>query len=245
MPLDDDTVTGFLAITEHAKQPLIPEPRTQTLDSFAKAAALSQKPLPHPEPPPIQTLDEIIEAVAQCDKCELHKIRLQTVPGEGRRNQPDILFVGEAPGTEDDASGLPFVGKAGKLLTDMITAMGYNRDEVFITHTVKCRTPENRAPEAAEITACLPWLRNQVRLIKPVCIVALGDAALRGLENNPRLDVNKDHGIWRKFEGIPVMPTFHPNYLLRFPVAKRHAWEDLKTVLKYLGKTPPKPTKKK
>lgn len=221
-PLDGEAVARFLAMPES------PE-RTQK---------------PTPLLPQQKTVKEIAQAVAKCQRCDLFKTRTQTVPGSGKSNQPDILFIGDAPEAEDDAGGQPFTGKAGELLTNMITAMGYDRDEVFITPIAKCRPPENRAPTHDEVSTCLTWLNNQIRLIQPACIVVLGDVALRGLENNPRLDVNNVHGIWRKFGTIPVMPTFHPDYLLRFPAAKRQAWDDLKIVLKHLDKTPPNRAKK-
>lgn len=246
-PLNDEAVVSFLAIPEHEKQRVKAAPRTQNTPPPAKLEFLPPTPLPTPEPPPIQTLEEIAEAVASCERCDLHKTRSKSVPGDGRPNRPDILFINEKPENENkkDADGQPIIGEAEQLLTNMISAMGYSRQEIFITSSVKCHAPSNQKPKLGEVKACLPWLRNQIRLIQPACIVTLGDAALRGLENNPRLDVNKEHGIWRKFEGIPVMPTLHLDELIRHKTAKRTAWEDLKIVLKHLGKTPPKPATKK
>jgi len=246
-PLDGEAVACFLSIPETPKHAQKPQHHERTASKSASSNTTIQPIVASDTSgsPPKKTLKEVAQAVADCECCERFKARTQSVPGSGKSTQPDILFIGDAPESEDEASGQPFSGKAGELLTNMIRAMGYNRDEVFITHIVKCRTADNRQPTHAEVMACLPWLAQQVRLIQPACIVVLGDAALRGLENNPQLDVNNVHGIWRKFENIPVMPTFHPEYLLRFPTAKRHAWEDLKTVLTHLGRTPPKTAKQK
>ena len=149
------------------------------------------------------------------------------------------MFIGEGPGEEEDACGKPFVGPSGQLLTKMIEAMGFDRESVFITTIVKCKPPKNRVPAPVEVEACMPWLENQIQLIKPKCIVALGATALRGLTGKPTVNITKDRGIWQQYGSIPLLPTFHPAYLLRFPAAKKNAWDDLKAVLKFLGKTPP------
>ena len=245
--LDVDAVASFLAIPDSAKRILKPTPHTPLARATDVLHAVQQPitALDKPASPQLKTIKEIAEAVASCECCERFGMRKQAIPGSGKSERPDILFVGDTPEPEDEASGQPFSGQAGELLTKMINAMGYDRDEVFITHIVKCRNPANRQPTHVEVTACPPWLSEQIRLIQPTCIVVLGDVALRGLENNPRLDVNNVHGIWRKFENIPVMPTFHPEHLLRFPAAKKHAWEDLKNVLTRLGRTRPKPITKK
>ena len=139
------------------------------------------------------------------------------------------MFIGEAPGADEDAQGLAFVGRAGQLLTKMIAAMGYTRDEVFIANICKCRPPGNRTPTPQEMAACIPFLKRQVAIVRPRFIVALGNTAILGLLGET--GILRIHGKWRQFEGIPLMPTMHPAYLLRNPSAKRACWEDLKLVM--------------
>ena len=148
------------------------------------------------------------------------------------------MFVGEGPGADEDEQGLAFVGRAGQLLTKMITAMGYTREQVFIGNIVKCRPPGNRVPTPEEMEGCLPYLKRQIAVIQPKLIVCLGATAARGLVQEA-LPIGKARGQWRQFEGIPVMLTFHPAYLLRDPRKKTETWADLKTVLARLGKKPP------
>ena len=179
-----------------------------------------------------------IEAqVAQCRRCPLCDGRTQTVFGVGNP-EARVLFIGEAPGADEDAQGLPFVGRAGQLLTKMIEAMGYTRDQVFIANILKCRPPGNRTPTPQEMEVCIPFLLRQVRIVRPKTIVALGATAVKGLLRTNQ-GINSLRGHWHDFNGIPLMPTFHPAYLLRMPVAKRDAWADLKLVLARLGRTPP------
>lgn len=187
-------------------------------------------------------LDEIAARVAVCMKCGLCKTRHKTVPGQGNPH-PELVFIGEGPGADEDEQGLAFVGRAGRLLTQIIEAMGLTRDEVWIGNIVKCRPPNNRAPTPEEMAACIPYLREQIALLKPKVIVCLGATAVKGLFDEPGA-ISKIRGTWMTFEGIDTMPTFHPAYLLRNPPAKREVWEDMKTVLAKLGKTAP-PAKKK
>ena len=175
--------------------------------------------------------------VAACALCGLHMTRSRTVPGVGRTG-PDVMFIGEAPGADEDAQGLPFVGRAGQLLTKMIEAMGFSRDEVFIANILKCRPPGNRPPTPQEMEVCMPFLRRQIALVRPKVLVALGATATQGLLRTENR-ISQLRGRWMSFEGIPLMPTFHPSYLLRMPAAKRDAWADLLLVLKHLGRTPP------
>jgi DNA polymerase len=175
--------------------------------------------------------------IAGCRKCSLHQTRTRTVPGQGNP-APEILFVGEAPGADEDEQGLAFVGRAGQLLTKMIQAMGFERDEVFIANILKCRPPDNRAPLPEEMETCLPYLKEQIRLLKPKVIVALGATAVRGLVGLE--GISKLRGNWLQFEGIDLMPTYHPAYLLRNPPAKKDVWLDLQEALRRLGRTPPK-----
>jgi len=148
------------------------------------------------------------------------------------------MFIGEGPGADEDALGRPFVGKAGKLLDKMIEAMGSRREEIFIANVVKCRPPNNRKPMREEMDMCLPYLRQQIRLIRPKIIVGLGGTAMEGLLGKPA-GITRMRGIWQEYEGIKLMPTFHPSYLLRDPSKKKDAWLDLQAVLKELGKEPP------
>jgi DNA polymerase len=181
-------------------------------------------------------LAQIAAEAAVCKACLLHKGRTKSVPGQGNP-QPEILFVGEGPGYDEDQQGLAFVGAAGQLLTKMIAAMGFTREEVFIANVVKCRPPGNRQPLPEEMTACLPFLKRQIAALKPRVIVALGATAVQGLIGET--GITRLRGRWRQYEGTDLMPTFHPSYLLRTPSAKREAWEDLKAVLDRLGRPVP------
>lgn len=182
-------------------------------------------------------VNRIVFEIAGCTKCSLHKTRTRTVPGQGNARQPEIMFVGEAPGADEDEQGLAFVGRAGQLLTKMITAMGLTREEVFIANILKCRPPDNRPPTPEEMAICIPYLKQQIAAIKPKVIVALGATAVLGLLN--LTGIGQLRGKWQRFEGIELMPTYHPSYLLRNPVMKKEAWQDLQAVLKRLGRTPP------
>jgi DNA polymerase len=185
-----------------------------------------------------KTLDEIAGQIRVCSACPLHTSRKNTVPGEGNPNRPDILFVGEGPGADEDDQGRPFVGAAGQLLDKMIAGMGYKREDVFIANIVKCRPPGNRVPLPEEMIACVPYLKAQIALIKPKIIVALGKTAVQGLLQQD-VAITKFRGTWCRYEGIALMPTYHPAYLLRSPGKKGEAWADLKAVLAKLGKEPP------
>ena len=176
------------------------------------------------------SLAQVAAEIASCDKCELCRHRTNVVPGQGNANHPNIMFIGEAPGQDEDLQGLAFVGRAGQLLTKMIAAMGYTREEVFIANVCKCRPPGNRNPDPAESAACLPFLERQIAIVRPKCIVALGRIAMQALYNAP-ISLSSVRGKWMDYHGTPILPTFHPAYLLRYPVAKRDAWADLKKVM--------------
>ncbi len=175
----------------------------------------------------------LVSEIAACRECGLWKGRKNPVPGNGDEHA-ELMFVGEAPGADEDASGLPFVGKAGQLLDRMIAAMGLTREQVYVTNSVKCRPPENRTPEPPETNACRPFLDRQRALVTPKVIVALGAPAARTL-------LGREEGITalrgRFFDqgSARVMPTYHPAYLLRNPGKKAEAWGDLKKVMKELG----------
>jgi len=185
-----------------------------------------------------KTLEEIVGQIRTCSACPLHASRKNTVPGEGNPNRPDVMFVGEGPGADEDAQGRPFVGAAGQLLDKMIEAMGYKRGDVFIANIVKCRPPGNRVPLPDEMNGCVPYLKAQIALIQPKIIVALGKTAVQGLLQE-EVAITKFRGTWCKYEGIDLMPTYHPAFLLRSPGHKGEAWADLKAVLAKLGKEPP------
>jgi uracil-DNA glycosylase family 4 len=176
--------------------------------------------------------------VTKCTACRLHETRTNTVFARGQGSS-GLCFVGEGPGADEDAQGLPFVGAAGQLLDRMITAMGMARDEVYICNIVKCRPPKNRKPEPDEMLACRDYLEQQIAILDPVVIVALGATAVQGLLGTSE-GITRMRGRWRLYRGrVAVMPTFHPAYLLRNPAAKRHVWEDLQAVLRQMGRPIP------
>lgn len=251
--LDPAVVEAFLAsVPAPARAPApSPSPSSQSAMSSPHPAAARTPQPSSPVPAPkagssiearaatAASLDEIAAAIRTCSECHLAATRTKAVPGVGNGVSPDILFVGEAPGADEDLKGEPFVGRAGQLLTKMIAAMGYTRDQVFIANILKCRPPQNRTPTPDEMRVCIPYLRRQIALVKPRTIVALGATAYKGLSGEDEASISNVRGVWHSFDGIPLMPTFHPAYLLRCPTAKRAAWEDLQKVLVRLGKPIP------
>lgn len=191
------------------------------------------------EPPPWNSLEQVAQAVSCCAKCPLHATRTRTVPGEGNP-RPHLLFVGEAPGEEEDRLGRPFVGKAGQLLDKMIAGMGLARSQVFIANVLKCRPPRNRTPLPPEVAACLPYLRAQIELLAPQVICCLGKPATQALlgATDP---IGRLRGRFFDYRGTPVMPTYHPSYLLRTPADKALAWKDLQQIMRRLGLPLPPP----
>ncbi|HEV2617804.1 MAG TPA: uracil-DNA glycosylase [Candidatus Acidoferrales bacterium] len=180
------------------------------------------------------TLERIREDIgADCRRCKLCEQRNKIVFGAGHPNA-ELVFVGEGPGHDEDVQGLPFVGRAGKLLTQMIEAMGLRRDDVYIANVVKCRPPQNRAPEPDEIETCSPFLYRQLAVIRPKAVVCLGAIAFQSLTGT-KPSMSRIRGQWLEFRGIPLLPTYHPAYLLRNPNAKGDVWEDLKKVMVHLG----------
>lgn len=178
-------------------------------------------------------LDALAAEISACEKCALSQGRQHTVFGEGDP-QASLVFVGEAPGAEEDRQGLPFVGEAGKLLTRMINAIGLERSQVYICNTLKCRPPGNRNPLPSEIEACQPYLSRQLQVLKPRLICALGTFAAQTLLAS-REPIGRLRGKIFDYQGIPVIPTFHPAALLYHPQNKRQAWEDLKLIARQLG----------
>jgi len=180
------------------------------------------------------SMADLAAKVAVCRACRLCEGRTQAVFGSGNP-QADLMFIGEGPGHDEDVQGLPFVGKAGQLLTKMITAMQFDREtETFIANIVKCRPPGNRNPEPDEAGACLPYLRRQIELVQPKVLVLLGAVPLKYLLG--KTSITRERGRWDEFMGIPVMPTYHPAYLLRYEAGKKEAWSDLQQVMKVFGK---------
>ncbi|MFQ6069351.1 MAG: uracil-DNA glycosylase family protein [Candidatus Aminicenantales bacterium] len=180
---------------------------------------------------------ELREKILSCERCPLSQGRRQAVPGEGNE-RASLMFVGEAPGRDEDIQGRPFVGRAGQLLTKIIEAMGFERDEVYITNVCKCRPPENRTPHRQEIDECASFLLEQIEVIKPRVIVALGRVAADFFIPGG-LSLSRLRGNFSQFRGIQVMPTFHPSYLVRNEqnrVLKKMVWEDMKKVMSFLGK---------
>jgi uracil-DNA glycosylase family 4 len=185
-----------------------------------------------------ETLEQIWTDIGDCTRCGLCEGRTQVVNTHGN-GAARLMFVGEAPGADEDAQGKPFVGRAGQLLTKMIEAMGMKRDEVIIGNVNRCRPPGNRQPTLEEAAICRPFLFREISAIQPEIIVVMGNTALRNLLE-VREGITRVRGKFQDFRGIKVMPTFHPAYLLRDPSKKRETWEDLKMVRDYLDKNPPK-----
>jgi len=180
------------------------------------------------------SLKDLREHIGNCQRCKLYKGRTHLVYGEGSP-VAKLLFVGEGPGYDEDLAGRPFVGKSGKLLTKIIEkGMGLTREKVYICNVVKCHPPKNRDPEKDEIEACAPFLRKQLQIISPEVICCLGRVACQALLGRD-FKITRDRGKWRSYEDIPLMPTFHPAYLLRNPSAKRQVWEDVKIIMKRIG----------
>jgi len=208
---------------------------------------LPSAPVPDHAATPKLTPDErrailtvLAEQAATCTACVLHRERTQSVFSRGNPDSP-LVFVGEGPGYHEDQKGLPFVGPAGELLDKMIAAMGYARDDVYICNVVKCRPPQNRTPLPDEAAACAQFLVPQIEAIAPAVIVALGRCAAEALGCAERAGAGPTRpwrGVWGAWRGIPVMPTYHPAFLLRSPHQKKPVWEDLQKVMAKLGKPP-------
>ena len=233
--LDTDSVTALFS-KAHSASRAIPRPAstsgTGTQQPTFHPMTSSTRSTPSPAPAPAQgpdSLEDIAKEAAACRKCGLCQQRTQVVPGQGNQNSPDVMFIGEAPGADEDRKGIAFIGRAGQLLTKMIAAMGYSRDEVFISNICKCRPPGNRTPTPNEMAACIPFLKRQIAIVKPKTIIALGNTAILGLLGTT--GITRLRGNWRSFEGYPLMPTYHPAFLLRCPGGKRDAWHDLQAVM--------------
>ncbi len=228
------------------------EMETFFTDGFTQKGSRKVEPLmpAEPETDAADELKKIADEVRQCCKCGLGSTRINAVPGEGNPNAR-IVFVGEAPGADEDAKGKPFIGRAGKLLDKIIEAMGLKRSDVFICNILKCRPPGNRDPKADEIISCLPYLQRQLEIINPEIIVALGAHAARTLLDNNK-SIGQLRGRFHEYiisfgkPAVKLMATYHPAYLLRnySPDSRRKVWEDMKKVLSDLELTIPQKSKK-
>lgn len=211
---------------------------------YLQGLGVNNLPLVRPIPPPDsvlesfkETLDEIRNDLGECSRCELSGARKRIVFGEGH-SRADLMLVGGAPGEDDDREGDPFTGEAGQLLTDiMVKGFEMRRADCYLTTLVKCRPPEDRDPHQSEIRTCRPFLLRQISSIRPKVICVLGQTAAQGLLglNAPLLKLrHRFHDL----SGIPVMPTFHPAYLLEYPEKRREVWEDIKMIIRYLDTKP-------
>lgn len=218
--------------------PTIPNP-TISMPIKKEASSLFDEPALFGEPaaaPVQETLEAIRAEMGDCHRCKLGATRTKLVFGEGSP-EARLMFIGEGPGADEDASGRPFVGRAGQLLTKMIEAINLKREDVYIANVVKSRPPGNRTPETDEVRACIPFLFRQIASIKPKLIVALGNPAMQALLDT-KIGITKMRGqfaVYPRDPQIKVLPTFHPAYLLRSPDKKREAWEDLKKVRAFLA----------
>jgi uracil-DNA glycosylase family 4 len=185
------------------------------------------------EQPDEKNLKEIRAELGDCRRCKLYDGRTHLVFGDGAPNAR-LMFVGEAPGAEEDLQGVPFVGASGQLLNRMLNKLGLRREEVYIGNIIKCRPPGNRDPEADEITACLPFLKKQIQAIRPQVLVTLGRPATQALLGT-REPLTRLRGHWQRYQDIRVMPTFHPSYLLRAPQERKKTWADMQQVMEYLA----------
>jgi uracil-DNA glycosylase family 4 len=227
----------------NAEAPRAPAPAPASASAPGPALAPAPAPTRAPAAPP-RSLPIIAAEAATCTKCSLSETRTNVVFARGNP-EAKLVFIGEAPGADEDAQGLPFVGRAGQLLDKMIGAMGLDpAKDVYVCNIVKCRPPGNRTPTPAEIETCIPYLHEQLAAIDPKVIVAMGNTAVGSLLGT-KLGITKVRGQWKLYRGkSPVMPTYHPSYLIRPSAqqieAKKQAWEDLQAVMKELGLPPKK-----
>lgn len=220
-------------------RPAVPAPRPPAAAPAPAPVAVADAPVAAPRPARDVTAVEaalaaIRDDIGDCKRCRLCEGRTKIVFGQGSPSA-ELMFVGEAPGADEDASGLAFVGRAGQLLTDMVEkGMKMSRADVFIANVIKCRPPGNRPPENDEVSTCQPFLEAQIKAIQPRAIVALGATAGKFMAKSGD-PISRLRGRFSSWDGIPVMPTYHPAYLLRNPAAKKEVWADLKLVMDVLG----------
>ncbi len=234
--LAEEGVDRYERPDPEALAPPVPDPEPAALTGFVATRREAAEALPlEPAAPPwgdSPDLEEVRRDLGECTRCGLAAGRSQIVFGDGNP-QADLMFIGEGPGQEEDRRGLPFVGRAGELLTQMIEkGLGIPRSEVYICNIVKCRPPNNRTPLDGEVAACRPFLDGQIAAIRPKVIVALGKPAASLLLGR-NVAITKLRGTWHTVAGIPLMPTLHPAYILRqyTPENRRNVWEDLKAAL--------------
>ncbi len=228
------TATSEQRTANSEQRPAISEQRTAISD---QRPATSDQRSANSEQRETELLD-LGRVAAGCQKCRLAGTRTQVVFGVGNPHA-DLMFIGEAPGHDEDVKGEPFVGRAGQLLTDIIKAMQLTRAQVYIANVIKCRPPENRNPEPDELDECRPYIKRQVELIQPKVLVTLGKFALQSLTGKA-YGIMAIRGHWLEYEGVKLMPTLHPAFLLRTPAAKKDVWADMKKVMAELGMAPPK-----
>ena len=243
-PASSDESPDILSQTTHEpnlmskKKPVrkpdpVPPPPQETL--FGEITPKDELSLPRPG----ETLEDIRTDIGDCMRCPLCcEGRTKIVHSEGNP-KARLMFVGEAPGANEDAEGRPFVGRAGQLLNKIIEAIGLKREEVFIGNVNRCRPQNNRTPTTAEAATCKPFLLREVAIVRPEVIVVMGNTAMHNLLDTKE-GITKARGTFKDYKGLKVMPTFHPAFLLRDPSKKRETWEDMKTVRDYLNKTKPK-----
>ncbi len=237
--------------TLHAQQTVIEPPRTQAPPSSPSSLVKSSAPLSTPTPSPLSAapadsaedpalaLNALRQAIGDCTRCNLHRGRTNLVFGDGNPHAR-LVFVGEGPGMDEDLAGRPFVGAAGQLLDRIIEAMGLSRQDVYICNVVKCRPPKNRTPAESEAKICGLFLKRQLAVIRPKVIVALGAVAAGYLLGGAQ-SITRIRGRFQQLDGTPMMPTFHPAYLLRNPSEKRAVWNDMQQVMGVLGLERKKP----
>lgn len=221
-------VSGQTEMAKKKKYPdPVPPPPQETL--FGVVTPQDEESLPRSN----ETLEDIWKDIGECMRCPLSQSRTRIVNSEGNR-KARLMFIGEAPGADEDASGRPFVGRAGQLLNKIIEAIGLKREDIMIGNVNRCRPPQNRTPTPSEAATCKPFLLREIDVIRPDVIVVLGNTAMKNLLNSKE-GITKLRGQFQDYRGIKVMPTFHPAYLLRDPSKKREAWEDMKKVRDYLN----------
>jgi DNA polymerase len=255
-PADSELLAGARTIVAATKlKAQVSSPSKPVFESPSKQPPLGQTIQPEATAPPgllfgdlsakrtplarsSETLEDIWKDIGDCTRCGLCEGRTQVVNTHGN-HRARLMFVGEAPGADEDAQGKPFVGRAGQLLTKIIEAIGLKREDVLIGNVNRCRPPGNRQPTLEEAAICRPFLFREIAAVQPEVIVVMGNTALQNLLD-VREGISRVRGKFRDFRGIKVMPTFHPAYLLRDPSKKRETWEDLKKVRDYLDSLPPR-----
>ncbi len=224
-PIENDQTKELTGGNEMAKKILLNEDAPQTLFGDMTETL----------PDATETLEDIRAFVGNCVRCTLCESRTKIVHSEGNR-EADLLFIGEAPGANEDAEGRPFVGKAGQLLNKIIESIGLKREDVFIGNVNRCRPPQNRQPTPIEAATCRPFLLREIAVVRPKVIVVLGNTATQNLLAT-KVGITKIRGEFQDYFGVKVMPTFHPAYLLRDPSKKREVWEDMKKVRDFLNQS--------